>query len=72
MLFHPYKKDFILAMIKEVETHEYISHWTLMGKGEVNNKHKNRDGKLNNILSIWYFKRKSFPDRMLMNHKSIL
>ena len=33
-------------------------HWTLMIKSEVKNSHKNKDGKLKNILSIWYFKQK--------------
>ena len=43
-----------------------------MKNSEVNNKHKNNDGKLKAILSIWYFKRKIFPDRIIMKHKAIL
>ena len=49
-----------------------------MKNSEVNNKHKNNDGKLKNdgkhktILSIWYFKRKIFSDRIIMNNKAIL
>ena len=39
---------------------------------EVNNKHKNRDGKIKNILFIWSFKRKIFPDGRSMKQKPIL
>ena len=58
-------------MTKEVESHEARSHWKLMKKSEVNNKHKNKYGKLKTILSNWYFKRKIFPDGRLIKHKSI-
>ena len=40
-----------------------------MKKSEANNKHKNKDGKIKTILSIWYFKCKRFPDGRLMKHK---
>ena len=40
-----------------------------MENSEVNNKHKNKYGKLKNILSIWSLKRKIFPDGRLMTHK---
>ena len=40
MLLQPDNSCFILAKIKEVETHESRSHWKLMKKSEVNNKHK--------------------------------
>ena len=40
MFLQPDKSDFILSMIKEVESHESTSHWTLIKKSEVNNKHK--------------------------------
>ena len=43
-----------------------------MKNSEVKNKHKNKNGKLKNILSIWYFKRKIFPDGILMKHKARL
>ena len=56
-------------MIKEFEAHEARIHWTLIKNSEVNNKHKNKYGKLKNILSIWSFKRKRFPDGGLMKHK---
>ena len=49
MLLQPEKSDFILAMIKEVEAHEYRSNQELIKNSEVNNKHKNRDGKIKNI-----------------------
>ena len=57
-------------MIKEVEAHEARSHWKLIKNNEVNNNHKSKDKKLKTILSIWSFKRKRFPDRRLMKHKS--
>ena len=50
MLLQPDKSYFIIAMIKEVESHEAINHWTLMKNSKVNNKHKNKDGKLKTIL----------------------
>ena len=72
IFFQPNKSDFSLAMIKEVESHEYRSRWTLMIKGEFNNKHKNKDGKLKTTLSIWYFKHKIFPNGKLVKHKARL
>ena len=41
-----------------------------MKKNEVNNKHKNKYGKIKTILSIYYFKLKRFSDGILMKHKS--
>ena len=70
MLLQPDKSDFILVIINEVEAHESRSRLTLMKNSEVNNKHKNKDGKLKTILSIFSFKSKRFPDRILMKHKS--
>ena len=67
-----YKSDFILYMIKEVRSHESRSYWTLMRNCEVSNKHKNKDEKINTILSICSFKRKIFSDGRLMKHKSRL
>ena len=72
MLLQPDKSDFIIAIVKEVEVHEVINHWKLMKKSKVNNKHKNKDGKLKTILSLWYFKRKIFPYEILMKHKTRL
>ena len=62
----------ILSVIKEVEANESKNHWTLMKNIEVNNKHKNKYGNIKTILSIWYLKRKRFPDGILMKHKSRL
>ena len=59
-------------MTKEVEEHDSRSHWKLMKKNKFNNKHKNKDGKLKIILSIWYLKRKRFPDGRLIKHKARL
>ena len=56
-------------MIKESEAHEARSHWTLMKNSEANNKHKNKYGKIKNILSIWYFERNIFPCGRLIKHK---
>ena len=43
-----------------------------MKNSEVKNKHKNNDGNLKTILSIWYFKRKILSDGIRMKHKSRL
>ena len=59
-------------MIKEVESHEYISHWIIMKKSEVNNNLKNKYGNIKTILYILYFKRKIFMDGILMKHKDRL
>ena len=72
MLLQPDKSGFIIAMIKEVEEHGSRGHWILMKNSEVNTKHKNKYGKLKNILSIWYFKRKRLPYGILMKYKSRL
>ena len=72
MFLQPDKSDSIIEMIKEVEEHEVRNHWTLMKNTEVNNKHKNKDGKLKTILSFWSFKRNRFLDGILIKHKSRL
>ena len=43
-----------------------------MKKSEVNNKHKNKNGDIKTILSIWSFKRKRSPYGILMKHKYII
>ena len=43
-----------------------------MKNSEVKNKHKNKDGNLKNILSIWSFKSKRYLDLGLTKHKDIL
>ena len=70
MLYQPQKSYFILSTIKEVEAHEAESHWTPMKNIEVNNMHKNIDGKLKTVLCLWYFKRKRFPDGILTKQKT--
>ena len=72
MLFQPDKSDFIPSMIKEVEAHESRSDWALTKNIEINNKHKNKYGKLKTILSFWYFKFRIFLDGILMKHKARL
>ena len=72
MLLQPSRSDFILSTIKEVEAHEHIINLKVMKKSELNNIHKNKDGKLKTILSIWYFKRRILPDGRLTKHKSRL
>ena len=69
ILLQPYRLYFILAMIKEVEAHEYISHWKFMENSGVQNKHKNKYGKIKTILSIWHFKNKIFSYGRFMKHK---
>ena len=49
MLLQPYKSDFIIDTIKEVEAHKSIIYWALMKTREFNYRQKNRDGKLNNF-----------------------
>ena len=64
------KSDLIIVMIKYFEVHEARSHLTLINNIQSNSNHKNKDGNLKTILSIWYFKRKRFPDVGLTKHKS--
>ena len=70
MLLQPYKLDFILIVIKQVESREDRSHWALIKNSEVNNKHKNKDGKLKTILPICSFERKRLSYGILMKHKA--
>ena len=41
-----------------------------MKDSSLGNQHKNKDGKLMTILSIWYYKRNILPDVRLMKHKA--
>ena len=54
ILLQPDKSYFILSIIKEVESHGSINHGTLTKNSEVNNKRKNKDYNIKNILSILY------------------
>ena len=69
MLLQADKSYLIIDMIKEAEAHKTRSHFTPMKNSEVNNKHKNKYGKLKTILSICYFNSKRFPYGRLMKHK---
>ena len=40
MLLQPYKSDFVLASIKEVEAHESRSNWILIKNSVINNNPK--------------------------------
>eukprot|EP00957_Ditylum_brightwellii_P176702 13458452-Ditylum_brightwellii.AAC.1 len=62
-------KDFIAAMLKEVEVHENRSHWACMLKSDVPKVKLDKNGKLEAILSIWSFKRERFLSGKLMKHK---
>ena len=72
VMFQPENSEFILAMIKYFGVHEARNNWTLAKNSEVKNRHKNKDGKLKTILSIWSSKRNIFPDGKLTKDKSII
>ena len=72
MLSQPDKSDFIMYMIKYVETHETQKHWIIMKNSKVNNRNRNTNGKLKTILLIWCLKRKMFSNGQLMKQKSKL
>ena len=40
-----------------------------MKKSEVKNKHKNKDGNLKNILSIWHFKLNIVPNVVFIKRR---
>eukprot|EP00957_Ditylum_brightwellii_P153211 11661157-Ditylum_brightwellii.AAC.1 len=65
-------KDFIAAMLKEVELHENRNNWTCMLRSDVPKDKLDNNGKLKTILSNWYFKRKRFPSGKFMKHKGQL
>ena len=48
-------------MIKYVEANKARIHRTLMKSIEVKNNHKNKYGKIKNILSIWSINSNRFP-----------
>ncbi len=56
---------FVKAMIKEVDDHENRNHWTIMRCSDM-------PMDTNNIMSIWSFKRKCYPDGSLNKHKAHL
>ena len=69
MLLQTDNSYIILSMVKEVESHEARNNWKLMKNSEINNIHKNKDGKLKTIWSILSFNIKRFPDGILMKYK---
>eukprot|EP00957_Ditylum_brightwellii_P007000 530024-Ditylum_brightwellii.AAC.1 len=71
MLKQPDYKDFIHAMLKEIEVCKGREHWTLMWRDNVPME-KWVNGKVKTILSIWNFKRKRFPSGELMKYKARL
>ena len=58
-------KDFIQAMVKEIEDRTKRGHWEIVSK---NSMPKNAEV----IKTIWSFKRKRFPDGTLNTHKARL
>ena len=72
MMKQPDQKDFIAAMMKEIEVHEGRNHWTCIKKSEVPREKLDKKGQLKTILSIWSFKRKRFPSGKLMKHRARL
>jgi len=56
-------RDFIKAMIKEINDHEQRNHWTMIPRSSL-------PANVKTILSIWSFKRKRHPDGRLMKHKA--
>ena len=58
-------KDFVLAMIKEIEDHESREHWELVQRKDLPVGAKT-------ILSVWAFKRKRHPDGEVYKHKARL
>ena len=63
-----YCQQFIDAMMVEFNAHEDRYYWTLLKLKEAPMEHY-VNGRLSNILSIWSFKRRRFPDGRLLNHK---
>ena len=57
--------DFIHAMIKEADDHQKRTHWEFVHRWE-------KPPVVKTILSIWYFRRKLFPDGRINKHKARL
>jgi hypothetical protein len=58
-------RDFVKAMIKEVDDHENKNHWTIMNRRDMPTDAKT-------IMAIWSFKQKRLPDGTLNKHKACL
>ena len=63
MLKQEDKKDFVEAMVKEIEDHEKRNHWEVVKRSSV-------PGGMKTIQSIWAFKRKRFPSGIIQKHKA--
>ena len=58
-------REFVLAMIKEIQEHESRGHWELVKRSALPKGSKT-------ILSVWAFKRKRLPDGTILKHKARL
>lgn len=67
------RKNFILAMLKEIDAHKSCNHWTLMRREDIGSEHRDpKTGKLIAIMAIWSFKCKLSQDGRLMKHRTCL
>jgi hypothetical protein len=57
-------RDFVEAMIKELDDHHTRGHWKLINRSKI--------GNAKTIKAIWSFKRKRRPDGSLLKHKARL
>eukprot|EP00957_Ditylum_brightwellii_P200312 15271358-Ditylum_brightwellii.AAC.1 len=64
-------KNFVMAMLHEIQVHEDQGHWTLMKRGDVP-MDKQANGKVKTIMSIWSFKRKRYASGLLLKHEARL
>ena len=58
-------REFVLAMIKEIDDHQSRGHWELVRRVDLPKGAKT-------ILSVWAFKRKRLPDGTILKHKARL
>ena len=65
MLQQDDKNCFIEAMVKEINDHTTREHWDVVPRSEMPAGTKT-------ILSVWAFKRKTYPDGRLLKHKARL
>ena len=63
MLRQPDVKDFLQAMMQEMDAHEIRNHWTLTLRSDLPPGTKA-------ILAIWLFKRKRFLDSRIQKYKA--
>lgn len=65
MLQQPDAKQFILAMMEEIQAHEDNEHWEVVPRSS-------KPTNIKPILAIWSFKRKLFPDGTINKYKARL